>query len=186
MLRHAFSKGASLAVGHSARTAAARRPAAAWAAAALGGAAAAIALSSPAQSQSESKAGWFRLTAPSAEERAAEKAAETGASSTQAGYALKPIVVTISGAAGQIGYSEHIRTLVTLSSASARPPLTPAACTGLLPLICSGQVFGPDRPVSLRLLDIDQSMGVLRGVVMEIEDAAYPLVENVYVRFPAP
>ena len=53
---------------------------------------------------------------------------------------------------------------------------------GLLPLVCSGQVFGPDRPVSLRLLDIEQSMGVLRGVVMELEDAAYPLLENVYVR----
>ena len=71
------------------------------------------------------------------------------------------------------------------------PDLTAAGCgfaavvgapPGLLPLVCSGQVFGPDRPVSLRLLDIEQSMGVLRGVVMELEDAAYPLLENVYVR----
>lgn len=39
-----------------------------------------------------------------------------------------------------------------------------------------------DRPVSLRLLDIESSMQALRGVVMELEDAAYPLLENVYVR----
>eukprot|EP01048_Picozoa_sp_COSAG05_P000771 COSAG05_NODE_23_length_31591_cov_92.542995_24_plen_386_part_00 len=67
-----------------------------------------------------------------------------------------PIVIAISGAAGQIGYS-------------------------LLPLICSGQMYGPKRSVSLRLLDIAQSMEVLRGVVMELEDAAYPLLGNVYV-----
>ena len=69
----------------------------------------------------------------------------------------KPVVtVAITGGAGQIAYS-------------------------LLPLVCSGQVFGPDRPVSLRLLDIEPGMGALRGVVMELEDAAYPLLENVYV-----
>lgn len=36
--------------------------------------------------------------------------------------------------------------------------------------------------MSLRLLDIEPSMSMLRGVVMELEDAAYPLLENVYVR----
>ena len=80
---------------------------------------------------------------------------ETAETSTQ-GYTHRPVVVAISGAAGQIAYS-------------------------LLPLVCSGQVFGPDRPVSLRLLDIEPGMGALRGVVMELEDAAYPLLENVYV-----
>jgi|EP01049_Picozoa_sp_SAG25_P012739 malate dehydrogenase len=72
------------------------------------------------------------------------------------GLARDPVVVAISGAAGQIGYS-------------------------LLPLICSGQLYGPQRLVSLRLLDIPQSMEVLRGVVMELEDAAYPLLANIYV-----
>ena len=64
-------------------------------------------------------------------------------------------VIVISGAAGQIAYS-------------------------LLPLICSGSVFG-DQRVSLRLLDIPRSMEVLRGVVMELEDAAYPLLEDIYL-----
>jgi len=66
----------------------------------------------------------------------------------------EPIRVAISGAAGQIGYS-------------------------LIPLVASGDVFGPTNPVILHLLDIEPMEKVLRGVVMEIEDANYPLVQGV-------
>jgi len=65
-----------------------------------------------------------------------------------------PIRVLITGAAGQIGYS-------------------------LIPLVASGQVFGADQPVILHLLDIAPMAGVLNGVVMEINDCAYPLVSSV-------
>lgn len=65
-----------------------------------------------------------------------------------------PVKVCITGAAGQIGYS-------------------------LIPLICSGRVFGPTQRVSLSLLDITPAMTTLSGVCMEIEDCAYPLVASV-------
>ena len=81
--------------------------------AALGGAAAAAAaagLGSPAQAQES-----WRFTAPAAEERVKELEKKT--KSEQAGFNLPPIVVTISGAAGQIGYSERLPHPV-----AARPP----------------------------------------------------------------
>ena len=62
--------------------------------------------------------------------------------------------VVITGSAGQIAYS-------------------------LLPPICSGSVFGMDQPVILQLLDIPPAITALGGVVMEIEDLAYPLVAGV-------
>ncbi len=65
-----------------------------------------------------------------------------------------PIHVTVTGAAGQIGYS-------------------------LLFRIGSGQLFGPDQPVVLRLLEIEPAMKVLEGVVMEIDDCAFPLVTDI-------
>ncbi|XP_054161366.1 malate dehydrogenase, cytoplasmic-like [Oppia nitens] len=65
-----------------------------------------------------------------------------------------PIRVLITGAAGQIGYS-------------------------LIPLVASGQVFGADQPVIIHLLDIEFMAGVLNGVVMEINDCAYPLVKSI-------
>lgn len=61
------------------------------------------------------------------------------------------IRVVVTGAAGQIGYS-------------------------LLYQICSGYVFGPDQPLILQLLDIAPAMGVLNGVVMELQDCALPLL----------
>jgi len=64
------------------------------------------------------------------------------------------VVVTGAGAAGQIGYS-------------------------LLYQIASGYVFGMDQPLILHLLDIAPMMGVLGGVVMEIQDCAMPLVKDV-------
>ncbi len=63
----------------------------------------------------------------------------------------KPVRVTVTGAAGQIGYSIVFR-------------------------IASGQVLGPDQPVDLRLLEIPQAMGALEGVAMELVDCAFPLL----------
>jgi len=65
-----------------------------------------------------------------------------------------PIRVCITGAAGQIGYS-------------------------LIFLVANGDMFGEDQPLILHLLDIPQMMGVLNGVVMEIEDCAFPLVKGI-------
>jgi malate dehydrogenase len=59
--------------------------------------------------------------------------------------------VTVTGAAGQIGYSLVFR-------------------------IASGQLLGPDRPVDLRLLEIPPAMGALDGVAMELIDCAFPLL----------
>jgi malate dehydrogenase len=60
----------------------------------------------------------------------------------------------VTGAAGQIGYS-------------------------LLFRIASGELLGPDQPVILHLLEISPAMGALRGVVMELEDCAAPLLAGV-------
>jgi malate dehydrogenase len=62
-----------------------------------------------------------------------------------------PVRVTVTGAAGQIGYS-------------------------LLFRIASGQLLGPDQPVDLRLLEIPPAMGALEGVAMELVDCAFPLL----------
>jgi len=65
-----------------------------------------------------------------------------------------PVHVTVTGAAGQIGYQ-------------------------LLFRIASGQLFGPDTPVVLRLLEIEPAMKALEGVVMELDDCAYPLLAGI-------
>lgn len=65
-----------------------------------------------------------------------------------------PITVSITGAAGQIGYA-------------------------LLFRIASGFVFGPDQPVNLRLIEIEPGMPALAGVMMELDDCAFPLLNNV-------
>jgi len=65
-----------------------------------------------------------------------------------------PIKIAVTGAAGQIGYS-------------------------LLFRIAAGDVFGPDQPVSLHLIEIEPAMGALQGVVMELDDCAFPLLEEV-------
>ncbi len=64
-----------------------------------------------------------------------------------------PIRVTVTGAAGQIGYSLVFR-------------------------IASGQLLGPNQPVDLRLLEIPPAMGALEGVAMEIVDCAFPLLSG--------
>ena len=65
-----------------------------------------------------------------------------------------PLHVTVTGAAGQIGYS-------------------------LLFRIASGDLLGPDQPVVLRLLEIEPAMKALQGVVMELDDCAFPLLADV-------
>jgi malate dehydrogenase len=64
-----------------------------------------------------------------------------------------PITVSITGAAGQIGYA-------------------------LLFRIASGFVFGPDQPVNLRLIEIEPGMAALEGVMMELDDCAFPLLND--------
>jgi malate dehydrogenase len=68
--------------------------------------------------------------------------------------AKNPIHVTVTGAAGQIGYA-------------------------LLFRIASGALFGPDQPVVLRLLEIEPGMKALEGVVMELDDCAFPLLDDI-------
>ena len=65
----------------------------------------------------------------------------------------KPIVVTVTGAAGHIGYS-------------------------LLFRIANGDVFGPKQPVILKMLEITPAMPALEGTAMELEDCAFPLLED--------
>jgi len=65
-----------------------------------------------------------------------------------------PLRVAVTGAAGQISYS-------------------------LLFRIASGQMLGDDQPIILQLLEIPPAMGALAGVVMELEDCAFPLVQGI-------
>ena len=67
---------------------------------------------------------------------------------------IKPIKVTITGAAGHIGYALAFR-------------------------VASGEMFGPDQPVILRLLEIPQALSSLNGVGMELEDCALPLLHDI-------
>ena len=62
-----------------------------------------------------------------------------------------PVRIAVTGAAGQIGYSLIFR-------------------------IAAGEMFGPDQPVSLQLLEIPPAMGALEGVAMEIQDCAFDLL----------
>ena len=65
-----------------------------------------------------------------------------------------PVNVVITGAAGQISYSLIFR-------------------------IAQGEMLGADQPVNLKLLEITPALGALNGVVMEIEDCAFPLVASI-------
>lgn len=66
----------------------------------------------------------------------------------------QPIRVAITGAAGHIGYQLSFR-------------------------IAAGDMLGPDQPIILQLLEIPPAMGALDGVVMELKDAAFPLLQDV-------
>ena len=65
-----------------------------------------------------------------------------------------PVHIAVTGAAGQIGYSLLVR-------------------------IASGQLLGPDQPVVLRLIEIEPAMDALEGVVMELQDCAFPLLHDI-------
>jgi malate dehydrogenase len=65
-----------------------------------------------------------------------------------------PAQVTVTGAAGNIGYA-------------------------LLFRLAAGELLGPDRPIVLRLLEIEPAMEALDGVVMELDDCAFPLLSDV-------
>ena len=67
-----------------------------------------------------------------------------------------PVKVAVTGAAGQIGYS-------------------------LLFRLASGSLLGPDRPVELRLLEIEPALKTLEGVVMELDDCAFPTLAGVEI-----
>jgi malate dehydrogenase len=65
-----------------------------------------------------------------------------------------PIKIAVTGAAGQIGYS-------------------------LLFRIASGAMFGADQPIALHLIEIPNVLGALEGVVMELHDCAFPLLQSI-------
>src|SRR5438034_1352101 len=65
-----------------------------------------------------------------------------------------PIKVAVTGAAGQIGYSLVFR-------------------------IASGAMFGPDQPIALSLVEIPNALAALEGVVMELQDCAFPLLKGI-------
>ena len=69
---------------------------------------------------------------------------------------MTTVRIAITGAAGQIGYS-------------------------LLPRIAAGEMFGPQTKISLQLLEIPPALDALGGVAMELQDCAFPLLENVIV-----
>ena len=66
---------------------------------------------------------------------------------------LSPVRVAVTGAGGQIGYSLVFR-------------------------IASGAMFGPEQPVALHLIEIEAAPAALQGVVMELEDCAFPLLKG--------
>src|SRR3954468_5539057 len=65
-----------------------------------------------------------------------------------------PLPIAVTGAAGAIGYSILFR-------------------------IAAGEVFGPDQPVIIHLVDIEPAMNILQGVVMELDDCAFPLLRGI-------
>jgi malate dehydrogenase len=65
----------------------------------------------------------------------------------------KPVTVTITGAAGNIGYALAFR-------------------------VASGQMLGSDQPVNLRLLEITPALGAVQGVVLELNDCAFPTLHG--------
>ena len=67
---------------------------------------------------------------------------------------MKTVKVAVTGAAGQIGYAMLFR-------------------------LASGAVFGRDTTVELRLLELEQALPALEGVKMELDDCAFPLLENI-------
>src|SRR6267143_3849289 len=69
------------------------------------------------------------------------------------GATRQPVQVTVTGAAGQIGYALVFR-------------------------IAAGELLGPDQPIVLRMLEIEPAMKSLEGVAMELDDCAFPLLSG--------
>jgi malate dehydrogenase len=67
-----------------------------------------------------------------------------------------PVRITITGAAGQIGYATLFR-------------------------IANGDMLGPEQPIILQLLDLPQAQPMLHGVMMELEDCAFPLLQQIII-----
>ena len=67
---------------------------------------------------------------------------------------LSPLTVSVTGAAGAIGYS-------------------------ILYRIASGQLLGSNQPINLQLLELPQAENALKGVIMELEDCAFPLLNSI-------
>ncbi|MDP1594681.1 MAG: malate dehydrogenase [Gallionella sp.] len=67
-----------------------------------------------------------------------------------------PVRITVTGAAGQIGYATLFR-------------------------IASGDMLGREQPIILQLLDLPQAQTMLRGVMMELEDCAFPLLQQIII-----
>jgi malate dehydrogenase len=67
-----------------------------------------------------------------------------------------PVRITITGAAGQIGYATIFR-------------------------VANGDMLGPDQPIILQLLDLPQALPMLKGVMMELEDCAFPLLQQIII-----
>jgi len=67
-----------------------------------------------------------------------------------------PIRITVTGAAGQIGYATLFR-------------------------IANGDMLGDQQPIILQLLDLPQAQQMLRGVMMELEDCAFPLLQQIII-----
>ena len=68
----------------------------------------------------------------------------------------RTVKIAVTGAAGQIGYA-------------------------VLPRLASGEVFGRDVRVSLHLLEITLALKALEGVVMELDDCAFPLLDDIVI-----
>jgi len=68
----------------------------------------------------------------------------------------QPVRVAVTGAAGQIGYAALFR-------------------------IAAGEMLGPDQPIILQLLELPQALPALKGVVMELEDCAFPLLQQIII-----
>lgn len=74
------------------------------------------------------------------------------------------------------GYSEGVKDAITVSVTGAAGQIGYA----LLFRIASGAMFGPDQPVKLRLIEIEPGMAALEGVIMELDDCAFPLLQGIH------
>ena len=102
-------------------------------------------------------------------------------------YLEFPYCVIISLLAGGHFYWIKMLSKVVRSFSNAMKPAVKVAVTGgsgnisysMLYRIASGGLFGPNQPIKLGILDLPQMQGALTGVVMELDDCAFPLLESI-------